>query len=297
MQLSMRRLEYLVAVVDAGSFTGAATVLGVSQPGLSHQVKALEGELGGRLLERSGRGIRLTPMGRTVLPHVRAVLEHARRVEHAARAASEGQGGILDVSTVNSLSLAALPAVLRAWRSEHPGVEVRVHEHADVPPLLDAFAEGEADVAITPLPDSWAGDRRFLGTEELVLAVAPDHRLASVGSASLRDLADEAWVHFTPEHGLAGVLEHLARLGGFYPRPAMRTGQTAAASHYVAAGVGVAILPSNVVGDDCVAVHLDPPIRRNVHLLTRHDGDPLVTRFARCVAEHLPLDERAEPRG
>jgi Bacterial regulatory helix-turn-helix protein, lysR family len=84
MAISLRQLEYFVTVVDEGSFTRAAEVLQVSQPGLSHQVQALERELGGPLLERLPRRVRLTPAGRTALPHARASLAHAQRPAHLA---------------------------------------------------------------------------------------------------------------------------------------------------------------------------------------------------------------------
>ncbi|MEU8192516.1 LysR family transcriptional regulator [Microbispora amethystogenes] len=78
-------LEYLVAIVDEGSFTRAAELLHVSQPALSHQVGALERDFGGPLLERLPRAVRLTPMGRAVLPHARAALAGAERARCAAR--------------------------------------------------------------------------------------------------------------------------------------------------------------------------------------------------------------------
>jgi DNA-binding transcriptional LysR family regulator len=86
MSVSLRQLEYFVAVVDEGSFTTAAARLHVSQPGLSHQIQALERQLGGPLLERLPRGVRLTPAGRTALPHARASLAHAERATSAALA-------------------------------------------------------------------------------------------------------------------------------------------------------------------------------------------------------------------
>jgi DNA-binding transcriptional LysR family regulator len=83
MSASLRQLEYFIAVVDEGSFTGAAARLHVSQPGLSHQILALERAFGGPLLERLNRGVRLTPAGRIALPHARASLAHAERARQA----------------------------------------------------------------------------------------------------------------------------------------------------------------------------------------------------------------------
>ncbi|MER6798926.1 LysR family transcriptional regulator, partial [Amycolatopsis mediterranei] len=97
---SLRQLEYLVTVVDTGSFTRAAEQLHVTQPALSHQMRSLERSLGGPLLERLPRAIRLTPMGRAMLPHARAALADAERARCAARLASGTTAGELQVATV-----------------------------------------------------------------------------------------------------------------------------------------------------------------------------------------------------
>lgn len=109
MAVSLRQLEYFVTVVDEGSFTAAAQLLHVSQPGLSHQIQALERELGGPLLERLPRRVRLTPAGRTVLPHARASLAHAERAGSAGRRASGIATGELHVGTLFSISTGILP--------------------------------------------------------------------------------------------------------------------------------------------------------------------------------------------
>jgi len=88
MAISLRQLEYFVTVVDEGSFTRAAELLQVSQPGLSHQIQALERELGGPLLERLPRKVRLTPAGRTALPHARASLAHGHWASRPANCTS-----------------------------------------------------------------------------------------------------------------------------------------------------------------------------------------------------------------
>src|ERR1700720_4556535 len=116
MAISLRQLEYFVTVVDEGSFTRAAELLQVSQPGLSHQIQALERELGGPLLERLPRKVRLTPVGRTALPHARASLAHAERATSAALRASGVDAGELHVGTLYSISVGVLPTALPAWR-------------------------------------------------------------------------------------------------------------------------------------------------------------------------------------
>src|SRR2546423_13698641 len=85
--MTLRRLELFVAVVEEGSFTRAARRLGLAQPSLSQQVRALEEELGGPLIERLPRGLRLTPTGKAVLPEAQAALRSVQRAGSEARRA------------------------------------------------------------------------------------------------------------------------------------------------------------------------------------------------------------------
>src|SRR5258707_5904723 len=119
MSISLRQLEYFVAVVEAGSFTRAAELLHVSQPGLSHQIQALERELGGPLLERLPRKVRLTPAGRTALPHARARLAHAQRASSAAPPASRVETRGLHVGTPYSINNRVLHRGLRNLRRSY----------------------------------------------------------------------------------------------------------------------------------------------------------------------------------
>src|SRR6267378_4357206 len=138
MTITLRQLEYFVTVVDEGSFTAAAARLHVTQPGLSHQIQALERELGGPLLERLPRSVRLTPAGRTALPHARASLAHADRASSAAKRASGVDAGELHVGTLFSISVGVLPIALRRWRRDYPDVQVRLVEFRRTTDLIAA---------------------------------------------------------------------------------------------------------------------------------------------------------------
>ena len=134
--MTLRQLEYLVAVIDEGSFGRAALALHVSQPTLSSQVRALEDELGGPLLERLPRGVRATPTGEAMLPAARASLAAAARARRAARMVLGLEAGELEIATVGAVALGLLPPVMRRWRARHPEVWDKL-EPADV--LVDAM--------------------------------------------------------------------------------------------------------------------------------------------------------------
>src|SRR5215217_8468544 len=166
--MTLRQLEYLVAVVDEGSFGRAALELYVSQPTLSQQIRALEAEIGGPLVERLARGVRATPTGEAFLPAARAALAAAERARRSARMVLGLEAGELEIATVGTVAVGLLPPVLRRWRPRHPGRTVRLHEHRDGPSLAEAVAQGGADLGIGPRPGEWTGPLESLGWEELV---------------------------------------------------------------------------------------------------------------------------------
>src|SRR3990170_4200057 len=103
--MTLRQLEYLIAVVEEGSFTRAAERLYVSQPALSHQIRALERSVGGELIERLPQGLQLTPMGRAFLPHATAAVHAADEALRAAREVGEIAAGELRIGTLHSIAL------------------------------------------------------------------------------------------------------------------------------------------------------------------------------------------------
>ncbi|MDI2132378.1 LysR family transcriptional regulator [Yinghuangia seranimata] len=296
---TLRQLEYLVTVVDTGNFTRAAERLHVTQPALSHQIRALERAVGGPLLERLPRGVRLTPMGRAVLPHARAALAEADRLAAAARRSAGLDGGELEVAAVYSVGLGLLPPVLREWRGRHPGVRVRLKEFAHADELRAAMAAGQADLAVGPLPDDWEGPVRELGVEEFVVVLPADDALAERRAGiAVAELADRDWVHYAPGHGLGDLLDSVCAAAGFRPRAAVRTEQTSAAPLLAAAGIGPALVPANILpaGFDGAVLRPDPPVRRTLAAYTRTRPDRTTAAFADLLAEHVRVALSASAR-
>jgi DNA-binding transcriptional LysR family regulator len=290
---TLRQLEYLVTVVDEGSFTRAAELLHVTQPALSHQMRALERGVGGPLLERLPRAIRLTPMGRAMLPHARAALADAERARCAAREVSGLEAGELRVAGVYSVSLGILPPVLRAWRRTSPGIDIRLSEYRHTDELRDAMTAGEADVAIGPLPKGWEGPMWTLGVEEFVVVLPTDGASEDDGSThvALATLSDCAWVHYAPGNGLAEIVDQACAEAGFRPRAAVRTEQTAAAPILAAAGLGPALVPSNVLPThfDGRVLRPEPAVTRTLGAYTRSAPDALTSAFIDVLREHATV--------
>lgn len=289
--LSLRQLEYLVTVVDQGSFTRAAEVLHVTQPALSHQVRALERAVGASLLERLPRAVHLTAAGRAMLPHARAALADAGNAVAAVRQATGLVSGELRLATVYSVSLGLLPAAMRVWSQLHPAVDIRLFEHRHAAELAEAMAGGQADLAIGPRPTVWAGPVCPLGVEEFVVAVPSNDPLAT-GRETEIDLAtlrDRRWVHYSPGNGLADILDRACMKAGFQPRIAVRTEQTASAPTLAAAGLGPALIPANIVpkGYEGYTLRPRPTVTRLLTAYARTELDALSSAFLALLVESV----------
>jgi DNA-binding transcriptional LysR family regulator len=262
-------------------------VLHVSQPGLSHQIQALERELGGPLLERLPRKVRLTPAGRTTLPHARASLAHAQRASSAARRASGVETGELHVGTLYSISTGILPEALCTWRHGYPELQVHLVEFRHTDDLVAAMEAGQADVAVGPTPVGWDGPTREIGVEEFVIAASPDAALpADPPHARIVDLAGREWVHYTERSGLSDILDRACADAGFQPRVSVRTEQSPSALNLARAGLGLALVPGNIVPPhfDGVLLRPDPPVRRPLSVYTRVRPDPITAAFVAAIA-------------
>src|SRR5262245_2777592 len=119
--MNLRQLVCFLAVAEEGSFTKGAERVGIAQPSLSQQIRGLETELGGQLIERLPRGISLTPAGRAFLPEARTAVQAAERAARSARATLGVDAGELGVATVRSIAIGILPTTLQRWHEQAPG--------------------------------------------------------------------------------------------------------------------------------------------------------------------------------
>ncbi|MFG2606137.1 LysR family transcriptional regulator [Streptomyces sp. NPDC048514] len=273
--MSLRQMEYFVTVVDESSFTRAADALHVTQPALSHQIKALEKSVGGALLERLPRGVRLTAMGRAFLPHAELAVRSAAQARRAARATAGAEGGELHVAALHSIAVGVLPDVFARWRAAHPRVLLRLREYATAEALEGAVQRGTADLAVGPEPAGRPGAVMPVGEEEIVLVVPFDDRLAGRTTVTLSELADRAWIRCAMEPVVHGerFLDHACGQAGFTPRTAMWTEHTSTAVRMAAAGVGVCVASAHVVrgavGEDCVILTPETAWKRPLTVYAR----------------------------
>jgi DNA-binding transcriptional LysR family regulator len=282
---TLRALECLVAVLDAGSITEAAAVLHMSQPALSHQLAALEKELGAAVVERLPRGVRATAAGRAIEVDARAALAATDRVVAAGRAVAAGSAGQLRIGCAESLTASLLAPVLRQWRRRHPDVRIALAEAASANVRAQQLESGQADIAVCPMPGRWSGHSGLIGHEDVVVVLPQGHPLAEQSAIMFEQLRDEPVVHLSPENGFAGWLDSVAAQHGVLLTVAMRTRQAVTAAELAAAGVGIAIVPRSAIGARFagVVVPLDPPLARDLVCLVANPADTLARRFEAAV--------------
>lgn len=285
--MNLRQLEYFTVIAEEGSFTRASERLLVAQPSLSQQIGALEAELGGRLLERLPRGVRLTMAGQSFLPEARAALAHANRARRSVRMAIGLESGQLQIATNTSTAAGVLPSVLRRWQEMHPGIEVSLSEFLHRRLLEDAVSNGDGDMAVGSPPAGWQGAIEALGWEEFVLVLPHGDPMLRRRSVDLADLAERRWVHFARDHGLAELVDQRCAAAGFTPRVAVRTSQVLAAPLFAAAGLGPALVPDHIVPDAVreLARPAKPRLVRQVVAFAR-DWSPATRAFVDALHEY-----------
>ena len=244
----LKHLRVLKEVADRGSFSAAAEALSYSQPAVSQQIAALERAAGAKLVDRTSRGIRLTEAGRALLGHAEAILMRLADAEAELEAIRGVRSGRVRLASFPTGGASLIPLATAAFRERHPGVEV-ILSVAGPPGALEALGAGEADIALLVESgferesENERVERIHLLDDPMFLALPVDHPLASKRSVRLADLADETWMHDSSSCPDAAVFLRACHAAGFEPRVALENDDYAAIQGFIAAGVGVALIP------------------------------------------------------
>jgi DNA-binding transcriptional LysR family regulator len=294
---SMRALECLVTIVDQGSLTRAAVVLHMSQPALSHQIAAIERELGTPVIERLPRGIRPTAAGLAAAAEARIALAAADRAVIAGKRVAAGIGGRIRIACAETMTAWVLVPVLRGWRRRFPDVELDLKEHTSADRMLDALLTGGTDITVGPRPTRTDEHTELLGREEIVVVASPEHRFADLDAVPLAELAGEPFVHYHPDNGFAVWVDRFAAQHGvMLPQPALRTGFPRTAAQLAAAGMGVTIVPFSALTPlpGATIRSLDPPELRDVIVTVAAPHDDLLRRFVADLKRRGLPDSRMQ---
>jgi LysR family transcriptional activator of glutamate synthase operon len=288
--MKLRHLSYFIAVADQLSFSKAAEGLRVAQPAISQQIRALERELGAQLFDRVGKRVSLTEAGRALLPHARQIIAAVEAAENEVHERNSLTRGTASLGAPPTVSTHLLPDQLLRFKRKHPGLEVTLRE-AGTETLLQLIEVGQLDLAIVAadrLPD--IVESVPLLEEEYVLAVSAQHplRLAARKTVRLADLAAEAFILFPEGYRLREVTLSACRRAGFEPKVALDGGAMQSALEFVAAGLGVALMPELALEGrkDIHALSIsDQSLRRTLGLVWRKGR--YLSPAARALREFL----------
>ncbi len=279
--LDVDRLRVFREVANSGSFSAAARTLAFTQPGVSHHVKQLERELGVELLERSPRGIRLTPPGRALLGHAEALLARLDDAERDVIEVARQGGGQLRLVAFPTAAATVVPLAVASFRERLPGIQLKLAE-ADPPASLPRLAAGDWDLALAyeypclHLPADPVLRYEPLLSDDMACCLPADHPLAREGQIDLGSLSDEVFV--APYDCVCrDALMHACRGAGFAPEIGSETNDYMAMQALVAARVGVAVMPrlvaSMAVRDEVVILPLARgTLTRTVSIVSRREG-------------------------
>ncbi|MFF2269013.1 LysR family transcriptional regulator [Cellulosimicrobium cellulans] len=312
--LNAARLQILARLESLGTVRAVGASLHLSPSAVSAQLAALEAETGARLVERTGRRVRLTPAGRTLARHARVILDQMALAE-AELAHPDGQpAGVVRVAAFSSGVRALVIPLARRLAVEHPRVQVEVVE-LDPRESGPALRRGDVDVAVTA--DLLDG-ARLAGPdvatvpllEDPVVLVAPRSAPrsastgASVGTAAgegpvdLAGLADARWAADLPGRYLSTLVESACRDAGFEPLVVARLPSYELLLAHVEAGLSVALLPGLAVDPryDVAARPLRVPRTRPVYAAVRRGAPPTAaTSVVLAGLRRVAADATAPP--
>jgi DNA-binding transcriptional LysR family regulator len=267
--LDSRRLRVLCEVARHGSFSAAADALGYTQPAVSRQIATLEAEVGTVLVRRVPQGAVLTDAGRLLSERGAAVLAYLQDMEEELRAMCGLKGGTLRLATFASAAGSIVPRAVARFRDRYPEVQLDV-AMADPDESIPRLRAGEFDLVLShdpredPERKAQAEDLDVIALfqDPMYVALPAGHRLCGAEGLSMSDFSSEPWMLATgqtcPD---ARLFLRACHDAGFEPRIAFQNDDYGAILGFVAAGVGVALVPDIVtraVRDDVVIRELDP---------------------------------------
>ncbi|GGU17454.1 LysR substrate-binding domain-containing protein [Nocardioides albus] len=301
--MELRHLRYFVAVAEERHFGRAAERLHMAQPPLSQQIRQLEAELGLTLLSRTTRRVDLTPAGAAYLDRAREILGAVDAAAHEAASIASGRRGRLLIGCVGSATYSLLPALARTLRAELPEVEFGFRGEMLSPDQAAALTDGTLDLGLLrPLPPNLSTGPGLsithLRRESLLVAIPKEHRFAGRRRVRIADLDGEGLVIHagSGRSAMNAMIQDLFDDAGIRTHIAHEVAETSTLVTFVAAGLGVAIVPEPTAALAVPGVVYVPltgtPGVELVAATRAGDESPLLTRALAILAESARTDEK-----
>jgi DNA-binding transcriptional LysR family regulator len=288
--MDLRQLRYLVALAEEQHFTRAAAREHIAQPALSQQISRLEREVGLPLVERTTRKVAITDAGRALVARARRILAELEAASSELQALRGVHTGRVKVGTIHTMGPIDVSLALAIFHERHPGVDLTVREQSS-DELAEMLRYDQIDLAFLsvtePIESRGLGLHQLI-SEELVVILPPDHRLARRRRVRMAELKEEQFIAFRQGARLRELLELAGGQAGFEPQVGFESNESERIRRLVARRMGVAVLPRSdaaVAGSGVAVVTLtEPSLTRDITLAWRQGR-----RHSPAAAEFLEL--------
>jgi DNA-binding transcriptional LysR family regulator len=292
----LKQLRCFVAVGEELHFGRAAKHLHMTQPPLSRQIQMLEQELRIKLLTRTSRSVRLTPAGRAFLPEARRILALTESAAMAARRIAKGESGLIRMGFTASSSYDFLPRLLSLAHSSLKGFGVVLNEMVTMQ-QMEALHANRIDFGLVRPPiDKRDLDVVCVARESLLLAVPARHRFATGPTPTMKDLAREPFITFSPVEGryFYQLIERMFRKAGASAKYVQYISQVHSILALVSAGIGIALVPETAKKlhfEGAVLRELaGPAVYAQLFMVSLTENDnPALPAFRNLVLRHLAI--------
>lgn len=281
----MQRYVALLKVIEMGSFTKAAEILGYTQPALSQMIASLEKELSIKLLYRSRYGIRLTPEGERLCPAIQSSVLQYKAMHRIADEIRGLDSGIVRIGTVSSVSCHWLPGIIRTFWQQHPNIQIILHQ-GDYTSIPEWVRTGAIDFGFVN-PHAVKGmETTIIKSGEFRAVLPKNHPLAERTSLILEDLAEEPFLLL--EEGTYSEPLEAFHAAGITPNVKLRVHDDYSILSMVEQGLGISIMTELVLHKtnyDVVALPMEPAIIRTMSIVTKDKNTlPLASKeFIQCL--------------
>ena len=299
--MDLRQLRYLVAVAEYGSFTRAAEAVHIAQPAISQQIRKLEDELGLALVERTTRRVSLTDAGELLVVRARRIMAELETAQIELESLRGVYTGHLTIGAMHTMGPVDLSLALAEFTERHPNVQLTVREQTseEMAAMLRVDELDLAFLSVTERVESHGLGLQQLVSEELVVLLPPQHRLAGRRQVKMAELQGEAFISFREGARLRELLVGAARAAGFEPRVTLESNESQRVRRLVSRGLGVAILPrsdgEDPGADVAVAKLIEPALSRDITLAWREGRRhaPAATEFLKLARDTFAEDENS----
>jgi len=289
--MSINKFKVLMKVVELGSLTKAAEVMGFTQSGVSHMINSLEEEFGFSLLIRNRSGAKLTTNGEEMLKTIREILKWNEHLEQQVAAIHGIELGTIHIGTFTSVGVHWLPGIIKDFQRDYPHIEIRLVE-GDYLEIEEWIAEGKVDCGFLSLPTWETFEVIPLHQDPLLVLLPLDHPLSSEDSITLSQIENEPFI--MPTKGSDYDVNRLLEKARTKPDIKYTLGDDYAIMAMVEKGLGISILPELVLRGQQRNIRLIELKEKSYRLLgiaisSMREVSPATQRFLNYVKSYPKL--------